>query len=932
MASYFSIYRFLAALSLLLIVSAAPAPFAQSLNSRASSYWLANIQRQGKVAYGDSNFQIFRNVKDFGATGDGSTDDTNAINAAISSGNRCGQGCDSSTVTPALIYFPPGTYMVSRPLTQYYYTQMVGDAVDPPTLKATAGFVGMAVIDADPYDDTGNNWFTNQNNFFRQVRNFVIDLTAMPFSAGAGIHWQVAQATSLQNIIFQMRTDGGADNKQLGIFMDNGSGGFMTDLTFNGGFVGAFLGSQQFTTRNLKFNNCKTAIFMNWNWAWTFHGIDINSCGIGIDMANGGPAGQTVGSVLLLDSKISNTPIGITTAYQSNEVSTNGTLIMENVDMSTNVPVAVKNAGTGATILAGNQKITSFVQGREYRAANAGQAVQGSTYSTTKPASLLSSDGRLFARSKPQYEDVPISSFISVKANGAKGDGVTDDTAAIQAIFDSASPSDIVYFDHGAYVVTSTVNVPKNIRITGEIWPLIMAGGNSFFKDQANPKPVFKVGNPGESGSVEISDVIFQTLGPQPGAVLMEWNLGETSQGSSGLWDVHFRIGGSAGTQLQSNTCAKTPHQGTSADPNCAGAFLLFHVTTQGAVYVENCWFWVSDHELDLPDHNQVNIYNGRGVLIESQQGPVWLWGTASEHNVLYNYQIYNAANVFMGHIQTETPYYQSNPDSSVPFRVNPLFSDPDLTKGASLVKKAWGLRVLDSSDIFVYGAGLYSFFDNYAQECLLTQNCQTNMVSIESSSNVQLLGLSTKAAYNMVTLNGQSAALDQDNRNNFCATIAFFEEIGNGSQPISSVSASSPTSSTISRPPATHVSSPGTSVTPSDYVTAVSSIPATLAESTTASVPIVVFPTTSPSFVTVPSASTTAPVGASESYIPGIDAGFTPGVQPGFTPGIVAGFTPGVQAGFTPGVEAGFTPGVGAGFTPGIPANPSPTKRACGE
>lgn len=33
--------------------------------------------------------------------------------------------------------------------------------------------------------------------------------------------------------VFNMRTDGGTANAQQGIFMDNGSGGFMTDLTFN---------------------------------------------------------------------------------------------------------------------------------------------------------------------------------------------------------------------------------------------------------------------------------------------------------------------------------------------------------------------------------------------------------------------------------------------------------------------------------------------------------------------------------------------------------------------------------------------------------------------------------------------------------------------------------------------------------------------------
>jgi len=55
--------------------------------------------------------------------------------------------------------------------------------------------------------------------------------------------------------------------------MDNGSGGFMTDLTFNGGKYGAFFGNQQFTTRNMTFNNCQTAIFMNWNWVSLFSGL-----------------------------------------------------------------------------------------------------------------------------------------------------------------------------------------------------------------------------------------------------------------------------------------------------------------------------------------------------------------------------------------------------------------------------------------------------------------------------------------------------------------------------------------------------------------------------------------------------------------------------------------------------------------------------------
>ncbi|KAK3368572.1 pectate lyase superfamily protein-domain-containing protein [Podospora didyma] len=765
---------FLLAFRLLSPALAIPSPRA------TSGYWLSSIERKGTVAFGDSSYKIFRNVVEFGAKGDGVTDDTEAINKAIAQGERCGEGCSSSTTTPALVYFPPGTYLVSKPIIQLYYTQLVGDAVSPPTLKAAAGFEGMAVIDADPYDSQGTNFWVNQNNFFRQIRNFVIDITAMPATNGAGIHWQVAQATSLQNIVFNMRTDGGDSNGQQGIFMDNGSGGFMSDLTFNGGKYGAFFGNQQFTTRNMTFNNCKTAIFMNWNWAWTFHGIKINNCGVGIDMSNGGATAQTVGSVLVVDSTFTNTPIGIKTAYDPKSPQTNGTLILDNVDM-TGTQQAVFNNATQAVILPGAQKVDFFAQGRAYSNVSTaeGTPVQSPQTGVTKPKSLLDAAGHVFTRSKPQYENLPVSAFLSVKANGAVGDGKTDDTAAIQGIFDKATPDQIVYFDHGAYLVTKTVKVPKNIKITGEIWPLILAGGDSTFKDQKNPVPVFQVGQPGDKGNVEMSDLIFGTAGPQPGAIMMEWNVAGTSQGAAALWDVHTRIGGYAGTELQLEKCAKNPNVTNPVNPDCFGAFMMLHITPTGSAYLENTWYWVADHDLEPAANNgQIDVFNGRGVLIESQ-GPVWGWATASEHSVLYNYQFSNASDVYLALIQTETPYFQGNPIATDPFEVHAKFDDPDFVtscagKTGGTCERSWGVRAVKSKDIFIYGAGLYSFFDNYNQKCLETESCQENMVSIEDS-DVHFFGLSTKASVSMLMVNGQKTALDVDNRNNFCATLAFF-------------------------------------------------------------------------------------------------------------------------------------------------------------
>ena len=38
------------------------------------------------------------------------------------------------------------TYVVSAPIIAYYYSELVGDARNPPTLLAAAGFSGIAVI------------------------------------------------------------------------------------------------------------------------------------------------------------------------------------------------------------------------------------------------------------------------------------------------------------------------------------------------------------------------------------------------------------------------------------------------------------------------------------------------------------------------------------------------------------------------------------------------------------------------------------------------------------------------------------------------------------------------------------------------------------------------------------------------------------------
>jgi len=742
---------------------------------------MEDITHQGISAFGPSDYTVFRNVKDYGAKGDGVSDDTVAINAAISDGDRCAPGsCGSSTKTPAVVYFPAGTYLVSAPIIDFYYTQIIGNPNCVPTIKASGHFSGPWIIDGDPYQSGGSLGFGSTNVFWRQIRNFIIDLTSVsPSTALTGIHWPTAQATSLQNIVFKMSEASGTLHQ--GIFIESGSGGFMTDLIFYGGNIGANWGNQQFTMRNLTFYNAVTAINQIWDWGWTYKGITVDNCTIALNISGLNNGAQTVGSVIIIDSTISNTKIGVATArtLNNNNPSASGSMILENVVLE-NVGTAVQGSN-GVTILeGGSSTIGGWGQGNSYT-PNGPTVIQGGITPNTRPSGLTSGTA-YYERSKPQYESYSTSSFFSARSYGAAGNGIKDDTAALQAAIDAAaSCGSILYVDAGTYLVTDTITVPAGSRIVGESYSVIIGGGSTF-SNMNNPVPVVQVGKTGDTGIVEWSDMIVSTQGAQAGAVLIEWNLAASSSAPAGMWDVHTRIGGFAGSNLQLAECPTTnTTTATSSNINvhCIAAFMSMHVTTSASgLYLENVWLWTADHDVEDPNLTQITVYTGRGLYIESISGNIWLYGAAAEHHSLYQFQLANTQNVYMGQIQTETPYYQPNPDATIPFPPVSLLNDPIFTAtSGSNSANALGLRIVASTEILIYGAGLYSFYDNYDVNCSNQGNgeaCQKRVFD-DSTSAVSMYNLNTVGVTDMITVDNVDKALFSDNLNGFVDTIALF-------------------------------------------------------------------------------------------------------------------------------------------------------------
>jgi hypothetical protein len=265
-----------------------------------------------------------------------------------------------------------------------------------------------------------------------------------------------------------------------------------------------------------------------------------NDCYAHIQQA-GGPlsTGQSVGSLIVVDSVIANTPTGIITSLY-NENST--ALLIQNTGFF-NVQKAIIDDVSNKNLMQGGNKVlvdswgfglfsnasssSVFINGQDIPVMNRTQSLIGQT-GYNKP--------NFFTRRRPAYTTTGMSQIMDVKALGATGDGKSDDTAVLNSILDrAANMSSIVYFPFGVYIIKDTLKVPVGSRIIGQAWSQIMATGPKF-EDETKPRVAVQVGKAGDRGIIEIQDMMFTVSGPTAGAILMEWNVHESTQGSAGMW------------------------------------------------------------------------------------------------------------------------------------------------------------------------------------------------------------------------------------------------------------------------------------------------------------------------------------------------------------------------------------------------------------
>lgn len=428
----------------------------------------------------------------YGAKGDGVTDDTRAIQAAISANIHSTNG--------AILYFPAGIYLVSSPLFYKNTAQAWSSALTLQGENQENTIIKLADDDqlyqkasaTEDVLDTGS-----QNTFGNGAGNSAFD-----------------------NYIFDMTIDVGKGNKGAVAldFMGNNYCGLrnVTLKSSDPNHAGAIgLSMLRYATGPCLMKNVVIDGFnygikaANTEYSATFEGLTLRNQGLyGIYNSNNVLSIRGLVSTNRAPAICNDSSLGLITLLQAllqggspsvAAIENNGTLYARSVTSAGYASVLTRNKSTvlGSSLI-------------EYDSG----PVQSLFPSTASSLNLP-------VQETPQFEDANLAHWANVVSFGADPRGYSDSSTAIQAAIDSGATT--VYFPTGKYKVTRTIFVRGSVRrING--FDSYITPPRSAFHSANSPSPLFQI----DAGTSEVTLSHFQ-LGnwgdfPYSGIVFVEQN------------------------------------------------------------------------------------------------------------------------------------------------------------------------------------------------------------------------------------------------------------------------------------------------------------------------------------------------------------------------------------------------------------------------
>jgi glucan 1,3-beta-glucosidase len=575
----------------------------------------------------------WRSVTAFGAKGDGVTDDTASIQAAINH-NRGEVRAKSA----AVVYFPPGEYLVSGTLVMWCNTELRGSSLAVPTLRlapSSPGFGSAAALRPVIATNAGYDanlshavpeWWDNSlasnDMFYMHVHNLALDISS-PGNAGAvGIYWCVAQQTSLRNL--QVTVGGafsGIDICQMPGYPHaggggQGGGGTVEDIAISGGSYGLRGGSSQWTFRGLRLDGQRSASLWLSVLLWQFAFVDIAASNAPCFLATVGLSDYHSSNIMVIDALLTNISGPAAILHDGRGVVT----FLQNATLT---GPTLPGAWVANTTRAGGGGLDATWLPRRPHVERWSGWSGGDTLTGHFVGGALSPEAHLdlpgsplrplASRPRPTYDGLPAPPCNAIADCGAGGENATDDTAALQACI-ARCPA--VFLPYGVYRVSDTLNLTRASVLTGEMLSNIYLAASAwgFGGGGAGGAGRPLLDTPDDGGAVvQLSDLSLTAGRGNPGAVLLRWRCGGEG---SGLWDVNVNIS--------------------------SNVLYGVHAVGAGGGTLANVWVWGADHSWwsmapMAEDHAEI------GFLGESA-GPLTAFGLACEHHHVNMIKITGAA------------------------------------------------------------------------------------------------------------------------------------------------------------------------------------------------------------------------------------------------------------------------------------------------
>ncbi len=296
---------------------------------------------------------------------------------------------------------------------------------------------------------------------------------------------------------------------------------------------------------------------------------------------------------------------------------TGGTQITDLTDL-TNTPITTVTADTdGAVAFYGPDGVTScyvdFGYGRRYAmaATDTAEVLTDFIQQGGQPGgwAVLDGSGNIDSSQIPAALD-----WLLVTSYGAEGDGIADDTLAIQAAIDACPPGGIVYFPRGVYKTTTTLDWKNGVTLLGSHANLMVGPGmtNDDYPCYIQPVAPFT--------GTSVIQIVGEDDGTHPaisGEQRMVNLMLDGSQLTGSSIDGLFGKGNVQNVVLDNVCIRQMPNNGIICGTNGAGempySWRLHHVM------VDNChangMVWEKHTDLTLDDCQVIGCW-AQGIVI----------------------------------------------------------------------------------------------------------------------------------------------------------------------------------------------------------------------------------------------------------------------------------------------------------------------------